>query len=83
MKKEQVWSISLRRGRDFFLSQQDISVDGCGFRCRSCRITLTALPAQGEGIFRTDRVRLTLEGSEEDIAAVYQRFFLQFLSAGG
>ena len=84
MVKEEIWSVPLGRVRDFFLQQQDVtSLDETVFSCGSCRVTLTELPAALSGMWAAPRTLLRLEGEETDVARIYRRFFLQFLSAGG
>ncbi len=83
MRKEQVWSISTERAERFFRAQPDVLPDGDGFRFRDCRITLTTLPPKGAGMWNAPQTKLTIDGSDADVSAIYYRFFLHFLSAGG
>lgn len=84
MVKEETWSVSIQRARAFFHNQEDVTEEGNDlFRFRSCRIALTQLQPRAAGIWAVSRVRLRLEGEEGDVRAIYHRFFIQFLSAGG
>ena len=84
MVKEEIWSIPLERARTFFLTQPDVAAEDTDrFRFESCRISLEALSPVLGGMWAARRTRLHLEGREEDVARIYHRFFLQFLSAGG
>ena len=84
MRKEEIWSIPIQRIRAFFRAQPDVSMetDDCWI-CRSCRILLEELPPQGEGMWALPRVRICMEGREDDVLHIHRRFFCQFLSAGG
>ena len=84
MVKEEIWSIPLERVRAFFLAQPDVAAEAADrFRYESCRISVEPLSPALEGMWAAKRTRLRLEGREEDVARIYHRFFLQFLSAGG
>lgn len=84
MRKEEIWSISLERARVFFRNQPDVTIENDHvFRFRSCRIQLTELAPVGAGIWAAKRISLCIEGEDADVEAIYRRYFLQFLSAGG
>lgn len=84
MVKEETWSISLQRARNFFREQADVAEDGVNvYSFRSCRITLTELKPKGMGVWAAKRIRLYMEGEDADVEDIYHRFFIQFLSTGG
>ena len=84
MVKEETWSISLQRARNFFREQADVAEDGVNvYSFRSCRITLTELRPKGMGVWAAKRIRLYMEGEDADVEDIYHRFFIQFLSTGG
>ena len=83
MLKEETWSIAINRARDFFRSQQDVLEENGNFRFNSCRIELTELKPKGMGVWASKRIRVKMDGKEEDVADIYHRFFIQFLSTGG
>ena len=84
MVKEEVWSVPIGRVRKFFLSLHDVSeLEEDVFSFGNCRISLSALPPSGGGMWAVSRTKLCLEGEAEDVTQIYHRFFLQFLSAGG
>ena len=84
MVKEETWSISIQRARDFFREQADVTAESSNcFTCRSCRITLTELKPQGMGIWAAKRIRIHMEGEDPDVENIYHRYFIQFLSTGG
>ena len=84
MTKEETWSVSIQRARAFFQEQQDVRQEGPNaFTFGTCRIQLTELKPKGMGIWAAKRIRVFLEGSEEDVEAIYHRYFIQFLSTGG
>jgi hypothetical protein len=83
MLKEETWSIAINRARDFFRSQQDVLEENGNFRFNSCRIELTELKPKGMGVWASKRIRVKMDGKDEDVADIYHRFFIQFLSTGG
>ena len=84
MTKEEIWSVSVERARSFFREQEDVTEEsGDCFVYKSCRCTLTSLKPKGMGVWAAKRIRLELEGQEEDLKEIYHRFFMQFLSTGG
>ena len=84
MKKEEVWSVSIDRVREFFRAQPDVTAEnGDFYTFQAVQITLKALEPAKNGIFSASRTRIVMEGPEEEVKAIHRRFFLQFLSAGG
>ena len=82
MVLEENWAVSEARIRAFFLEQPDVAALPQGFRFGSCSITLT--PTTGSaGPFPVARTIVRMDGPEEAVRAIHQRFFLRFLSAGG
>ena len=83
MVKEENWAIAPERVRAFFAEQPDAVVSKNGFRFSGCRVILT--PASGTllGKWTMPHTIIRFEGDEEAVEAVYRRFFLRFLSAGG
>ena len=84
MQIQEIWSLTEKRIRDFFLSQNDIErkEENC-FLCGRCEILLTSLPDREVGSFRFPQTRVVFSGPEEETAAFHHRFVLQFISAGG
>ena len=83
MIKQETWSISMARARDFFRAQEDVTEVNNLFQYQSCRITLTELKPKGMGVWAAKRIQVKMEGDDDDVAAIYHRFFIQFLSTGG
>lgn len=84
MRKEETWSISIQRAREFFREQDDMEQTGPDrFSFGSCNITLTELKPKGMGIWAAKRIKVLMEGEDADVEAAYHRFFIQFLSTGG
>ena len=84
MRKEEIWSVPIRRVRDFWGAQPDVLTEADDrWKFRSCRILLEELPSRGAGMWAAPRVRICMEGEESDVLHIHRRFFLQFLSAGG
>lgn len=84
MVKEETWSISIQRAREFFRQQEDMEQIGSNaFTYGSCKINLTELKPKGMGIWAAKRIRVQMEGGDTDVEEAYHRFFIQFLSTGG
>ena len=81
MVRQEDWAVSAHRIAAFFSQQSDVTAEGRGFRCGDCRIDLT--PMNRVKPWPMERTLLRLEGPEEQVQALYRRFFLRFLSAGG
>ena len=84
MIKEETWSVSIQRARTFFREQEDVTEESSDrFIYGSCRITLTELKPKGMGVWAAKRIRIHMEGGDDDVETIYHRYFLQFLSTGG
>ena len=83
MRREENWAIDTERICGFFAEQPDVLRREDGFAFGQCQIRL--IPASGQllGKWQQKRTIVIMEGPEEDIAQIHQRFFLRFLSAGG
>lgn len=84
MIKEETWSVSIQRTREFFRTQSDVDEESANtYLYNSARVELTELKPKGMGIWAAKRIHVKMEGGEEDVSAIYHRFFMQFLSTGG
>lgn len=84
MVKEETWSISIERARQFFREQQDVTEENRNlFVYGSCRIALTELKPKGMGVWAAKRMRVHMEGEDADVSVIYHRFFIRFLTTGG
>ena len=84
MMKEEIWSISIQRARNFFREQENVAEEGLNdFAFRSCKIHLTELKPKGMGVWAAKRIQVRMEGEDADLETIYHRFFIQFLSTGG
>ena len=83
MVRDEIWSVSLEKATAFFEAQRDLAKTEDGFVFRSCRISLQELPSKDSAKWHMPRIRLFIEGPDEDVANIYHRFFIQFLTAGG
>ncbi len=89
MKITETWAVDIRRIEKFFLSQDGVPVtDGVtdrskSFHCESCAVRLTPLSLHPVGPVKVPRTLVEITGEEEAAKALYDRFFLRFISAGG
>ena len=89
MKITETWAVDIRRIEKFFLSQDAAPLsDGMTeeakcFRCGVCTVRLTPLAMHPVGPVKVPRTLLEISGEEDAAKALYNRFFLRFISAGG
>ena len=83
MVKEENWAIAPERVRAFFAEQPDAETTADGFQINECRVTLTPVSGVLLGKWAMPRTIIRFEGDAGAVEAVYHRFFLRFLSAGG
>lgn len=84
MMKEETWGIAIDRARAFFREQEDVREENRNlFHFGSCRVTLTELKPKGMGVWAAKRTKVHMEGEEQDVEAIYHRFFIRFLTTGG
>ena len=83
MRREENWAVDEGRIRAFFIAQPDVTQTKDGFTFGSCQIRLIPVSGQLLGKWQQQRTIVIMEGSDTDVSRIYQRFFLQFLSAGG
>lgn len=83
MRREENWAIEEGRIRTFFAAQPDVMQTADGFAFGDCQIRLTPVSGQLFGKWQQKRTIVIMDGPDDDTAQIYQRFFLQFLSAGG
>ena len=83
MVKEEIWSVTMERARAFFRQQEDVAEQDGLFFYKSAKVRLTELKPKGMGIWAAKRIKIYIEGEDEDVENIYHRFFIQFLSTGG
>ena len=83
MVKEENWAIDPERVRAFFAEQPDVVISEDCFRIGGCQVTLTPFSGTLLGKWAMPRTLIRFEGDAEAVEAIYRRFFLRFLSAGG
>ena len=78
----ETWAIAFERIEAFFLAQDDLRPIGPGsFRGQGCTVLLVRLPDRPLGPLTVPQTRVEISGGAAE--AVYRRFFLRFVSAGG
>ena len=83
MVKEENWAIAPERVRAFFEELPDAEAVDDSFQINECRVTLTPVSGVLLGKWAMPRTIIRFEGDAGAVEAVYRRFFLRFLSAGG
>ena len=74
----------MERARAFFRAQEDVvEENSSSFIYNTARVLLTELKPKGMGVWAAKRIRINIEGEDDDVSAIYHRFFMQFLSTGG
>ena len=80
---EEDWAVDPGRVRAFFAQQEDCVQTPEGFSLGSCTVTITEAEGILFGKWAMPRSIVRFEGEDDAVKAVYRRFFLTFLSAGG
>lgn len=75
-----IWAVPLKHIQDFFEKEQ-IPFDGTDYVYGKCTITLLVL--EPKGILRIPQIKVIMKGEEKDTEEIHQKFFFNFLSAGG
>ena len=89
MNITETWAVDIRRIEQFFLSQDgvpapdDLQGNSKSLCCGSCAVRLTPLSRHPVGPVKVPRTLVEITGDEEAAKALYNRFFLRFISAGG
>ena len=84
MEYKEKWAIPVSRLEQFFLSAENAQWLGTGhFLCGQCNVRLTALPEHSRGPIQIPYTLVEISGEEDAAEALYHRFFLRFISAGG
>lgn len=83
MVKEENWAIDQERVRAFFADQPGAVETEDGFLLDDCQVTLRESSGLLMGKWASPRTVIRFAGEPEAVQAVYRRFFLRFLSAGG
>lgn len=83
MQKEAVWAVDSGRITAFFEEQPGAVPVESGFALPGCRIAVTALESRRMAGLALPQTRVAFEGEDAAVSAVYRRFLLRFLSAGG
>ena len=81
--RSEVWAVEYTRVADFFCIQEDVLRTAAGFQYHRCRILVEQLPYRKMGALTFPQTRIVFEGEETDLKAIYHRFFMRFVSAGG
>ena len=83
MHRDENWAVDAARIRAFFREQADVQEERDIFIFNKCTVTLIPLSGNAMGKWQIPRTQIIFEGDEDDVQAIYRRFFLRFLSAGG
>ena len=77
------WAVDPELVRGFFEEFPNAEATHDGFLLDSCKVRLTPIDATLLGKWSMKRTIIRIEGPEEAVNALYRKFFLRFLSAGG
>ena len=80
---EENWAIAPVRVRAFFAEQPDTQQIQKGYLVDGCTVTLEEVESTLLGKWKQLRTCIRIEGEDAAVSALYRRFFLTFLSAGG
>ena len=77
------WAVAPERIRGFFEEFPNAEATQDGFLLDGCEIRLTPIDATLFGKWSMKRTGIRMEGPDDATNALYRKFFLRFLSAGG
>ena len=77
------WAVDPERVRGFFEEFPNAEATQDGFLLDGCEIRLTPIDATLFGKWSMKRTGIRMEGPDDAANALYRKFFLRFLSAGG
>ena len=80
---EENWAVDPNRVRAFFSQQPDAEKIPEGFIVDGCTVTLMEVEGTLLGKWKQLRTYIRIEGEDDAVSALYRRFFLTFVSAGG
>ena len=77
------WAIAPERSQAFFEELPGAVPTADGFEVDGCQIRLTSVDSTLFGKWTMKRTQIHMEGPDGPLNAIYRKFFLRFLSAGG
>ncbi len=81
----EIWAVPVYRIEEFFQKENNMtsknSVHGTAYFFKNCQITLEELPANE--MLKIPRTKVVMQGDDKDTKEIHEKFFLNFLSAGG
>ncbi len=85
---KETWAVDIRRIEQFFLSQNGVRFSETPgqerkLECCGCEVCLTPLSRHPVGPVSVPRTLVEITGEDVQAKALYDRFFLRFISAGG
>lgn len=85
MAYNEIRAVPVYRIEEFFQKENNMisknSVHGTAYFFKNCQITLEELPAKE--ILKIPRTKVVMQGDDNDTKEIHEKFFLNFLSAGG
>lgn len=81
MEYKEIWAVPILQIERFFKENPAVQCDGTNYFYKNCIITIEKLPEKG--ILKIPQTRIVMSGQEEDTKEIHEKFFLNFLSAGG
>lgn len=85
MEYNEVWAVPVLHAEEFFRQnsavQRGEQDNRSKYLYKNCLITIEKLP--GKGILNIPQTRVVMSGQDNDTGEIHEKFFLNFLSAGG
>lgn len=81
MEYKEIWAVPLLQIERFFKENPAIQYDGSKYFYKSCSITIKKLPEKG--MLKIPQTQVVMSGEDNDTEEIHEKFFLNFLSAGG
>lgn len=81
MEYNEIWAVPIQKIEDFFKQNPAVTYDGSNYSYKNCLITIERLPEKG--ILEIPQTQIIMSGQEHETKEIHDKFFLNFLSAGG
>lgn len=81
--KKEIWAVTHERIERFFSEQAGVTASPDGYVSGNCVITAERLEDRLLGSLSFPQTSVTFEGERDDVEKIYERFYMNFMSAGG
>lgn len=81
--RREIWAVTYERIERFFMNQPDVEPSDEGFMFGSCIVRITSMDNRKLGSLSFPQTEVSFDGCSCDLEKLYERFRMNFISAGG